>query len=138
MATKITNVKSFMYNSVAYLGNMEVSWEDGIDDIVRNKFDNDLGATAGKAVNASVTGTVTGVDWQVYSAVPKGDTQTLVFSGCPVDGGDDIVVTITTTMMLKNSNGLSHADDSTASITFEAFYAVDGSTSPVVITQPAP
>ena len=135
MATKITNVKSFEYNSVAYLGNMEVSWEDGIDDIVRNKFDNDLGATAGKAVNASVTGTITGVDWKVYWAIPKGDTQTLVFTGCPVDGGTDITVTITTTMMLKLSSGLSHADDSTASITFEAFYAVDGATSPVVITQ---
>lgn len=132
MATKITNIKSFTYNSVAYTGILSVSFDDGVDTTVDNKADEDLYHTSGKAVESTCTGTVEGVDSDVFADIPKGDTQTLVYTGEAVDDGSTVTHTITGVMFLKLTGNLEHAADGGASITFKA-YASDGQTSPVTI-----
>jgi len=134
MATKIVNIKTFTYDSAAYLGMLTVTYEDGIDDTVDNKFDNDLAATDGIAVNASTTGTITASDPFAFKAIAKGSKAVMVFTGSAVDGGADVTTTITDAMMLKASVSQEHAADGSYSLTFKAYWA-DGQTSPVVMTQ---
>jgi len=130
MATKITQISSLTYDSTAYLGMLTVTYDEGIDNIIRNKGDANLGATAGKATSASVTGTITGFDRTVFEGMPKGDTKALVFVGVAVDGGGNVTTTIADTMLLKLNGSLEHDGDGGGSLSFEAFYA-DGQTSPV-------
>ena len=130
MATKITQITSLTYDATPYLGMLTVTYDDGIDNIIRNKSDGNLGATAGKATSASTTGSITGIDRTVFAAMPKGDTKTLTFAGIDVDGGGTTTTTITTCMLLKENGSLEHDGDGGGSLSFEAFYA-DGQTSPV-------
>jgi len=109
---------------------LTVTYDEGIDNIIRNKGDANLGATAGKATSASVTGTITGFDRTVFEGMPKGDTKALVFVGVAVDGGGNVTTTIADTMLLKLNGSLEHDGDGGGSLSFEAFYA-DGQTSPV-------
>lgn len=133
MATKITQIKSFSYNSVSYAGMLTVTYDDGIDNIIRNKSDDDLGAREGLATSASTTGTITGIDRNVFGSIPKGETETLTFVGFAVEDSTDVTTTITTCMMLKENGLTEHDGDGGASLTFEAFYA-DGQTSPVTVS----
>ena len=132
MATKIVNINSFTYNSVAYAGILSVQFDDGVDETVDNMADGNAYATAGKAVRYSCNGTITGIDSDVFADMPKGDTQTMVYTGEAVDDGSTVTHTITGVMLLKLTGNLEHAADGGASITFKA-YASDGSTSPVTI-----
>lgn len=133
MGTKIVNIKSSTYNATAFTGLLSVQWDDGIDTAIDNKSDDNLYATAGKGTEASCTGTLTGVDFEVFEGLARGAQETLVFVGCKVSDNTDVTVTISECMLLKQSNSLEHSADGSVSLTFKA-YSADGQTSPVIIS----
>ena len=136
MASKVTQIKSITYGATAIAGNMTVAWDDGVDNIIRNKFDDALYATGAKATAASTTGTISGIDFREVQSLTMGGSDSLVFVGIDVSTGTDVTVTIVNTMLLKPSGSIEHDGDGSSSLTFEAFSA-DGDTSPVsVVTAP--
>ena len=133
MGTKIVNIKTATYNLVAFTGLLTAQWDDGVDTVIENKADIDQRATAGKATASSCTGTLTGIDFEVFEGLARGVQNTLSFIGCRVSDGTDVTVTISDCMLLKQSTSLEHSADGSVSLTFNA-YASDGQTSPVVLS----
>ena len=133
MASKITQISSFEYGSTSVSGILSVSYDDGIDNVIENKADDNLYATGGKATSASCSGTINGVDSSVFSALGRGGSETMVFKGMRVSDNVETTFTISNVMLEKVSPNLEHDGDGGVGLTFRA-YSPDGETSPVAIT----
>ena len=133
MASKITQISTFSYGGTSVSGILSVSYEDGIDNVIENKADDNLYAKAGKATSASCTGTINAIDASAFESVELGGRQALTFTGKKVDTNDAVTFAIENVMLEKVSPNLEHDGDGGVSITFRA-YSDDGDTSPVSIT----
>jgi len=134
MADQIINVTSCTAIAIPLDGVESVTYDDGGDSI-ENKADGDLYGTAQILVNGECTGSISGINQEVFASVPRGTQGSIIAIGTRISDGVLVTITFSLAMALKNSGGLSHADKGAAGLDFKCMSS-DGQVSPVAYTTP--